>query len=31
MSAPAACILFLVLELIGILTLMAATHLTNGM
>jgi hypothetical protein len=29
MSAPFACVLFLFLELIGILTLMAATHLTG--
>lgn len=30
MSAPVACIVLLFLELIGILTLMAVTHLTNG-
>ncbi len=31
MSAPVACILFLFMELISILTLMAVTHLTNWM
>jgi hypothetical protein len=31
MSVPAACILFLALQLISILTLMAASQLTGGL